>query len=291
MARRLAPDDAAVSAWILLLVLVVAVVVVVGAYYALVTPRALSQPIMAEQGDSVQIDYIGYFPITGLLFDTSNGSVANDNASYPKAFSFAWRESWAPLSFTVGGGQMIKGFDQGVRGLAAGQTTTISVPPSLGYGDADPAKIVVHKLLESVPVHSTMNVSAFSAYYGSPPASGIQVTEPVYGWPVLVDVFNSIVTVTNSPLPGQTVHPYGAWAATVLSIDDSANNGTGAVWIQNRLDPGQVDLVGGKSPSGQTFYLSAVDLNAGSYTLDFNSQTVGRTLMFQITMVHISRLI
>jgi hypothetical protein len=97
--------------------------------------------------------------------------------------------------------------------------------------------------------------------------------------------------VTNSPLPGQTVHPYGAWAATVLSIDDSANNGTGAVWIQNRLDPGQVDLVGGKSPSGQTFYLSAVDLNAGSYTLDFNSQTVGRTLMFQITMVHISRLI
>lgn len=290
MVRSLPRDESAVSGWILFVALVVAVAVVLGAYYVVFTPKAGPTSVVAQQGDSIQIDYIGTFLESGLVFDTSHASVARDNASYPKAFSFSWRASWTPLTFTIGDGSVIKGFDQGVRGLTAGQATTIVVPASLGYGNADPSKIFVHKLLESVPVRATMNETAFIAYYETTPVTGAQATDPVYGWPVTVDVLNGIVTVTNSPVPGQTVRPYGAWAATVLGIDDTANSGTGAVWIRNDLDPGQVDLVGGTAPNGQQFYLSAVDLNAETYTLNFNRQVVGRTLVFQITVVQVNRL-
>ena len=290
MVRRLSRDDSAVSSWVLLVVLIVAVAVALGAYYAYFTPRAGPAPIYAQQGDSIHIDYIGYFESSGLVFDTSNASVARDNASHPKAFAFSWRPTWTSLSFTVGDGSVITGFDDGVRGLTKGQTTTIFVPADLGYGAADPSKIVVHTLLESVPVRSTMNESAFLAYYRASPVSGSQVTDPIYGWPVLVESLNGVVTVTNSPAPGQTVHPYGAWTASVVSVDDTAYNGTGEIRVQNALDASRVDIVGGTAPNGQPFYLSAVDSAAGTYTLNFNRQVVGRTLVFQITVVELGRI-
>ena len=38
------------------------------------------------------------------------------------------------LSFVVGGGTLIKGFDMGVTGMKVGGTRRIIVPPSLAYG-------------------------------------------------------------------------------------------------------------------------------------------------------------
>jgi peptidylprolyl isomerase len=40
-----------------------------------------------------------------------------------------------PMSFVVAGGQMIPGFDQGVQGMKVGGKRTITIPPSLGYGE------------------------------------------------------------------------------------------------------------------------------------------------------------
>lgn len=39
-----------------------------------------------------------------------------------------------PFSFTLGSGQSIGGFDQGVLGMLVGGTRTVLVPASLGYG-------------------------------------------------------------------------------------------------------------------------------------------------------------
>ncbi len=287
MVRRLPQDESGISDWIVLFALIVAVAVVVGAYYVVFSPQPITAPQTAQQGDTVYIDYVGSFASDNLVFDTSLQSVAADNITYPKAYTFAWRASWQNLQFTIGDGSVIKGFDDGVRGLAQGQTTTVSIPQDLGYGAANPALIFVHNLVETVPVRQTMNASAFQTYYGQAAVSATNVSDPVYGWSVTVSILNGQVVVTNSPYPGEAIRPYGAWAATVLSIDDAANNGTGLITIQSHLDPTMVDKIGAKAPNGQTFYLSAVDLNAGTYTLNFNKQVVGRTLVFQITLVRL----
>ena len=288
MARPLARDDAAISDWIILLALVIAVVVVLGAYYLVFTPQPTPATQVAQQGDTVSINYIGYCPNSNLVFDTSLQSVAQDNATYPKAYSFTYRSGYTELQFTIGDGSVIKGFDQGVRGLALGQTATVSVPQSLGYGPADTSLIHVHDLVETVPVRVTMNTSEFESYYGQVAVSATNVTDPVYGWSATVSILGDTVVVTNSPVPSQVIHPYHAWNAVVLSVDDAANNGTGAITVQNRLDPTQVDKIGGTSPDGKAFYLSAVDAVAGTYTLNFNKQVVGRTLVFQGTLIRLT---
>ena len=57
------------------------------------------------------------------------------------------------------------------------------------------------------------------------------------------------------------------------------------------LDASTVDRVGQRSAGGAVvFTVTAVDLNAGTYTLNFNSPVKGRTLIFHVTMVHNGRL-
>ena len=291
MVHALRREDSAVSNWVILLVLVVVVAVVLGAYYTFLVPKAGPAPLKVQPGDNLIVAYIGYFQDTGYVFDTSLASIAMDNASWPKAAQFSWRTTWSNLTFTDGAGTVVKGFDDGIIGMQQGETKTIIVPPALGYGPMDMSKIFVHSVVEAIPVRVTMNATAFQSTYGESAVSGSNVSDPVYRWTAQVTILNGIITVTNSPSPGETVMAYGLWPATVLSIDDTANNGTGVIWIQNHITPAAVDALGATLPNGSEFYVYAVDPSAGTYTLNFNKQVVGRTLVFQATVLHISRTI
>jgi hypothetical protein len=41
-----------------------------------------------------------------------------------------------PITFVIGSGQLIPGFDQGVRGMRVGGKRRIYVPPSMAYGSS-----------------------------------------------------------------------------------------------------------------------------------------------------------
>lgn len=67
----------------------------------------------ATQGDTVHIHYTGRLD-DGTVFDTSKDR--------------------DPLSFVVGGGQVIPGFDSAVEGMTAGDTKTATVAAAEAYG-------------------------------------------------------------------------------------------------------------------------------------------------------------
>ena len=60
-----------------------------------------------------------YYDYTGKL---ENGDVFDSS------------EGKQPLTFTVGAGMLIKGFDQAVIGMKKGESKTVTIPPDMGYG-------------------------------------------------------------------------------------------------------------------------------------------------------------
>jgi len=75
----------------------------------------------AQNGDKVKVHYHGKLR-SGETFDSSNG-----------------RE---PLEFTVGSGQVIKGFDEGVKGMQIGEKKTVEIPVGDAYGEKEQERII-----------------------------------------------------------------------------------------------------------------------------------------------------
>ncbi|QDO88759.1 FKBP-type peptidyl-prolyl cis-trans isomerase [Ornithinimicrobium ciconiae] len=70
----------------------------------------------ATAGSTVSAHYVGVAWSTGEEFDAS------------------WNRG-TPLTFQVGVGQVIQGWDQGLLGMKVGGRRKITIPPHLGYGD------------------------------------------------------------------------------------------------------------------------------------------------------------
>jgi peptidylprolyl isomerase len=70
----------------------------------------------ATAGTTAVVHYVGVAHSTGEEFD----------ASYNRG---------DPLSFRLGAGQVIQGWDQGVQGMKVGGRRQLVIPPHLGYGD------------------------------------------------------------------------------------------------------------------------------------------------------------
>jgi peptidylprolyl isomerase len=69
---------------------------------------------LVKEGDTITLRYKGSLD-DGMVFDSSEGG--------------------QPLSFKVGGGQVIQGFDDGVRGMEVGGTRQINIPADQAYGE------------------------------------------------------------------------------------------------------------------------------------------------------------
>ena len=84
---------------------------------------------VADLNDKVFVDYIGKFE-DGELFDTSFEQLAKENDLYQEG------RPYEPLSFVMGEGGMIAGFENGVLDMKVGETKSIIIDPIDAYGEA-----------------------------------------------------------------------------------------------------------------------------------------------------------
>lgn len=69
---------------------------------------------VAGKGDAVKVHYTGRL-LDGTVFDSSEGR--------------------SPLGFTLGDGNMIKGFDAAVYGMSIGDQKSVTIPCAEAYGE------------------------------------------------------------------------------------------------------------------------------------------------------------
>ena len=74
-----------------------------------------------KSGDKVKVHYHGKLT-NGETFDSSEGR--------------------SPLEFEVGGGMVIKGFDDGVTGMTTGEKKTVNIPYNEAYGPRNPEMVI-----------------------------------------------------------------------------------------------------------------------------------------------------
>ena len=127
----------------------------------------------AKTGDKVKVHYNGRL-INGETFDSSEGR--------------------APLEFEIGGGMVIKGFDDGVTGMSVGEKKTVNIPFNEAYGPRNP-EMLIEFPKERFPKEMELE-------------KGMQLmmtNESGQQFPVVVDQINEndVILDANHPLAGQ----------------------------------------------------------------------------------------
>lgn len=82
-----------------------------------------------RRGDNVKVHYTGTLE-DGSVFDSSEGA--------------------EPLSFAVGSGQVIVGFDEAVMGMKVGDTKTVDIPCAKAYGERND-EMIIQAPIDQVP--------------------------------------------------------------------------------------------------------------------------------------------
>src|SRR5918911_4927802 len=80
------------------------------------------QGAMPQAGDRVTVHYTGWLQ-NGTKFDSS-------------------RDRGQPFVFTIGRGQVIRGWDEGVATMRVGDKVRLTIPPELGYGARGAAGVI-----------------------------------------------------------------------------------------------------------------------------------------------------
>ena len=148
----------------------------------------------AKSGQTVSVHYTGTLT-DGTEFDSSRGR-------------------GAPLTFTIGSGQLINGFDTAVAGMTVGETKDITLTPAEAYGEINEEAT------------QTLQKDAFPSDFEFVIGGRVQghngAGQPVLATIKQVNDDGTIVMDMNHPLAGKTLN----FNIELVEIDDTENTTT-----------------------------------------------------------------
>ena len=91
--------------------------------------------IQKGTGEGISQGQVAVVHYTGWLYDPT--AEAQKGAKFDSS-----RDHGQPFSFTIGHGDVIKGWDEGVQGMQPGGQRRLVIPPALGYGEVGAQNVI-----------------------------------------------------------------------------------------------------------------------------------------------------
>ncbi len=256
-----------------------------------------------KTGDNISVDYTGSL-LDGRVFDTSIEKVAEENNILTPG------REYKPLDFTVGKEEVIKGFDEEVKGMTIGESKTIIIPPEKGYGPINPEAINIIPIIQTVPATSILPkvfdipLVQFQQTFGVDKEVGGIIIIPGTNINLTILSINSTsVSLAHKLKVGDLITSASApWNQTVIKIDDknitvknnARQNDTielfpGAPWRTIVADVSNLNITIRHNAIPDTeipnMYGSVrIHFNETSIILDRNHKFAGETLIFNVTI-------
>ena len=247
-----------------------------------------------KAGDTISVDYVGKLE-DGTVFDSSIASEAKESKNYSAS------RKYEPLSFTVGAGQMIPGFDKGVVGMKVGEKKTLKIAPKDGYGEAVetqkfPKKIFADTISQTVPKEQFQDTisQTVDRKLLAEKAATVKVGEEIKAGQVtakVTKVTDDKVTLsienTQNPFYGKklAVGLVGNFEGNVITVK-KINQKDVIVEIDNKQNPfyGKKLAVGlsGTLPDGRTVTIKKIDGDSVMVEIPNSNELAGKTLIFDV---------
>ncbi|PKP58460.1 MAG: hypothetical protein CVT89_02795 [Candidatus Altiarchaeales archaeon HGW-Altiarchaeales-2] len=215
-----------------------------------------NKTINVEEGDQVGVYYIGKLQ-NGTIFDQS--------------------EEGNPLTFIVGSGQMIKGFEEAVTGMKVNETKNVTLYPENAYGEKDPKRVTkIPKVsIESIFIDN-VPLSNFKGAIGKDPVINETYRIQQIPWPIrVVEIKNTTIKLKHEPVSGIVINIGFGEVTTVTT------NETNLTLSSNPVVGTMLNTQSGVA------VVSEVDNE--NITMDYNHPLAGKTLNFEIKLVKIKK--
>ncbi|MCX9014655.1 MAG: FKBP-type peptidyl-prolyl cis-trans isomerase [Candidatus Methanoperedens sp.] len=259
--------------------------------------------VIVKKGDIITVDYTESLEDGTVLVTTIEGVAKEQNIFSPE-------EEYKPFKFTVGKGDTISGFSDGVIGMSIGETKVFTITPEKGFGRIKPELIRVYPVIETIPARIPRVIEIpydrFVAEFKENYTAGDIVTLPDTGIEMTVKSISQNVLLAYNYKAGDQMPSYGApWNITVARLDEKnitvkysvKKNDTvqfpNVLWNTTIIDVNDESIVIKNNAipdteiEGVFGQMTRVRFNETSIIMDQNHKLAGMNLTFSVTLISI----
>ena len=223
---------------------------------------------VAQSGDTVTVEYTGSFE-NGTVFDTTDQAIAEENNILNPL------RTYQPLTFTLGGGGFITGFEDAVVGMSVGEVKEVTLPPEKAYGYPQQKLIQNVERKQRSPAVQNVSIDKFKADIGVEPTVGLEFKVPnstgyQLTWPM------KVLAISNDTVTFRFLSGAETTMQTVFGDADVYTEGDEIVI--------EVNAIVGQRILTRVGPAKIVGVNDENITIDFNHDLAGKNLKFKIKL-------